>query len=73
MAFPITRLRRLRANPTVRDMLRETRLSLDDLIYPIFVEEELDDFAPVESMPGVHRSVNWALRSRRSAEPGSGR
>jgi porphobilinogen synthase len=54
-AFPITRLRRLRANPTVRDMLRETRVSLDDLIYPIFIEEELDDFAPVESMPGVHR------------------
>ena len=55
MAFPITRLRRLRANPTIRDMLRETRVALDDLIYPIFVEEELDDFAPVESMPGVHR------------------
>ncbi len=54
-AFPITRLRRLRANPTIRDMLRETKVSLDDLIYPIFVEEELDDFAPVESMPGVHR------------------
>jgi porphobilinogen synthase len=53
--FPITRLRRLRANPTMRDMLRETKVSLDDLIYPIFVEEELDDFAPVESMPGVHR------------------
>jgi porphobilinogen synthase len=55
MAFPITRLRRLRANPTIRDMLRETKVALDDLIYPIFVEEELDDFAPVESMPGVHR------------------
>jgi porphobilinogen synthase len=55
MAFPITRLRRLRANPTIRDMLRETKVSLDDLIYPIFVEEELDDFAPVESMPGIHR------------------
>src|SRR5258707_11601932 len=54
-AFPITRLRRLRANPTMRDMLRETTVSLNDLIYPIFVEEELDDFAPVESMPGVHR------------------
>ena len=54
-AFPITRLRRLRANPTIRDMLRETKVALDDLIYPIFVEEELDDFAPVESMPGVHR------------------
>jgi porphobilinogen synthase len=55
MAFPITRLRRLRTNPAIRDILRETRLALDDLIYPIFVEEELDDFAPVESMPGVHR------------------
>jgi porphobilinogen synthase len=39
----------------MRDMLRETKVALDDLIYPIFVEEELDDFAPVESMPGVHR------------------
>ena len=53
--FPITRLRRLRANPVLRDMTRETTVSLNDLIYPIFVEEELDDFAPVESMPGVHR------------------
>jgi porphobilinogen synthase len=54
-SFPTTRLRRLRANPAMREMLRETKVSLDDLIYPIFVEEELDDFAPVESMPGVHR------------------
>jgi porphobilinogen synthase len=54
-AFPTTRLRRLRANPAIRDMLRETKVALDDLIYPIFVEEGLDDFAPVESMPGVHR------------------
>jgi porphobilinogen synthase len=54
-SFPVSRLRRLRANPTMRDMLRETKVSLDDLIYPIFIEEELDDFAPVESMPGVHR------------------
>jgi porphobilinogen synthase len=54
-AFPTTRLRRLRANETIRAMLRETKVSLDDLIYPIFVEEELDDFAPVESMPGIHR------------------
>jgi len=54
-SFPITRLRRLRASQTMRDMFRETTVSLNDLIYPIFVEEELDDFAPVESMPGVHR------------------
>jgi porphobilinogen synthase len=53
--FPTTRLRRLRANQTMRDMLRETTVTMDDLIYPIFVEEELDDFAPVESMPGIHR------------------
>jgi len=54
-SFPITRLRRLRANQVLRDLMRETTVTLDDLIYPIFVEEELDDFAPVESMPGVHR------------------
>src|ERR1700722_4728765 len=55
MPFPTTRLRRLRANQTMRDMLRETTVTMDDLIYPIFIEEELDDFAPVESMPGIHR------------------
>ena len=54
-SFPIARLRRLRANPTFRDMMRETTVTLDDLIYPIFVEEELDDYAPVESMPGINR------------------
>jgi porphobilinogen synthase len=53
--FPTTRLRRLRATQILRDMVRETTVTMDDLIYPIFVEEELDDFAPVESMPGVHR------------------
>ena len=55
MTFPITRFRRLRANPVLRDMMRENTVSLNDLIYPIFVEEELDDFAPVESMPGIYR------------------
>jgi porphobilinogen synthase len=53
--FPITRLRRLRANPALRDMMQETTVTLNDLIYPIFIEEELDDDAPVESMPGVYR------------------
>src|ERR1700733_3467261 len=54
-AFPLTRLRRLRATPALRDLVQETTVTLHDLIYPIFVEEELDDFAPVESMPGVFR------------------
>ena len=54
-AFPISRFRRLRANPTLRDMVRENAVTMNDLIYPIFVEEELDDYAPVDSMPGVNR------------------
>jgi porphobilinogen synthase len=53
--FPTTRLRRLRASQPLRDLVQETRVTLNDLIYPIFVEEELDDYAPVESMPGIYR------------------
>ncbi len=53
--FPLMRLRRLRGSPAMRDLLQENTLTLNDLIYPIFVEEELDDFAPVDSMPGVFR------------------
>jgi porphobilinogen synthase len=53
--FPLTRLRRLRSSPVMRDLVQEHTVTLNDLIYPIFVEEELDDFAPVESMPGVFR------------------
>jgi porphobilinogen synthase len=49
------RLRRLRATQTMRDLFQEQTLSVNDLIYPIFVEEGLDDFAPVESMPGIWR------------------
>jgi len=53
--FPAARLRRLRASDTLRDLVQETTVTLNDLIYPIFVEEELDDYAPVESMPGIRR------------------
>jgi porphobilinogen synthase len=49
------RLRRLRSTQVMRDLLQEHTLSVNDLIYPIFVEEQLDDFAPVDSMPGVFR------------------
>jgi porphobilinogen synthase len=62
-AFPTARLRRLRSNQTLRDLVRETTVTMDDLIYPIFVEEELEDFAPVESMPGVHRIPERKLSS----------
>jgi porphobilinogen synthase len=54
-SFPTMRLRRLRSSQVMRDLLQEHTVSVNDLIYPIFVEEELDDFAPIESMPGVFR------------------
>lgn len=49
------RFRRLRATPAMRKMVRETRLSAVDMIYPIFVEEGEGMTAPVESMPTVYR------------------
>jgi len=53
--FPITRLRRLRKTEALRDLMRETSITSNDLIYPIFVEEGIDAHAPVASMPGVSR------------------
>jgi porphobilinogen synthase len=53
--FPALRMRRLRTTQAMRDLLQEHEVTLKDLIYPIFVEEELDDFAPVDSMPGIYR------------------
>lgn len=51
----IQRLRRLRQTKTFREIFQETSLSLNDLCLPIFVEEGLDDYQPIESMPGVMR------------------
>ncbi len=53
-AFPRVRLRRLR-RPGIRDLVRETRLSPTDFVYPLFVDATLDRPRPVESMPGVSR------------------
>ncbi len=55
MSFPETRLRRLRRTESLRRMVRETRLSRDDLILPLFVVEGSGVQEPVESMPGVFR------------------
>jgi porphobilinogen synthase len=70
--FPTTRLRRLRSSQTLRDMVQEHTVTLNDLIYPIFVEEELDDFAPVESMPGVFRIPERKLDSAIKEIAGAG-
>ena len=49
------RMRRLRANETIRSLVRETRLSVDELVYPIFVIEGENIKNPVDSMPGIYQ------------------
>ena len=55
MGFPIQRLRRLRQHESLRRMVRETRLSPSDLIYPMFVMEGKDQRREIASMPGQFR------------------
>lgn len=54
--FPITRLRRLRAQK-IRKMVRETELSVNDLIAPLFVDENITQIMPISSMPGIQRET----------------
>jgi porphobilinogen synthase len=62
MAFPATRLRRLRKTGVLRDMVRETELSPAHLVYPMFVELGTDSRTPIEAMPGVERlSISHAV------------
>ena len=62
MVFPVTRMRRYRKNSKIRDIVRETKLDKEDLIYPIFFKEELqgDEKEPIESMPGEYRYSLYA-------------
>ncbi len=53
--FPRTRMRRMRKDEFSRRLMRETRLSVDDLIQPLFVIEGKNESRAVASMPGVHR------------------
>ena len=62
MPFPEHRLRRLRRTPALRRLAGETRLSLDDLVAPLFVKEGLDTPEPVPSMPGVVQHTQESLR-----------
>jgi porphobilinogen synthase len=55
MAFPATRMRRLRQTPVLRDLVRETRLSAADLVMPLFVEEGLEHPSAIDAMPGISR------------------
>jgi len=55
MSFPRDRLRRLRGSETLRRLVRETQVSRDDLIQPLFIVEGSGIREVVGSMPGVHR------------------
>ncbi|MDX6664163.1 MAG: porphobilinogen synthase [Solirubrobacteraceae bacterium] len=62
MAFPATRMRRLRRTAVLRDLVRETRLDAADLVLPLFVEAGLDGRRPIAAMPGVERlSISEAV------------
>ncbi len=53
--FPLSRSRRLRRTPWMRDLVRETALGVSDLIWPIFIREGEGIREPVASLPGVDR------------------
>lgn len=52
MSFPVTRLRRLRQTPVLRNLVRETILTRDDLVMPLFVCPGTNVNNPIKSMPG---------------------
>lgn len=62
--FPHVRMRRLRRTESIRAMVREHSVSADDLIVPLFVEENIDERVPVASMPGVFRETEKSLEKR---------
>ncbi|MGB3037248.1 MAG: porphobilinogen synthase, partial [Methyloceanibacter sp.] len=66
--FPATRLRRNRRSDWSRRLVRETTLTADDLIWPIFVIEGKNERSEVASMPGVERlSIDLAVKAAEAA------
>ncbi len=64
--FPVRRPRRLRANATIRRMVRETAISPDNFIYPLFVTNGSGIRSPISSMPGCFQeSVDLAVKNAR--------
>ena len=62
MTFPERRLRRLRRTPALRRLVAEHRVTVDDLVAPLFVKEGIDAPEPVASMPGVVQHTQESLR-----------
>ncbi|HLJ06901.1 MAG TPA: porphobilinogen synthase [Acidimicrobiia bacterium] len=72
MGFPEQRPRRLRRTAAVRRLVAETRLSVDDLVAPLFVKEGIDEPQPIPSMPGVVQHTQESLRKEVRALAGLG-
>jgi len=61
--FPDRRLRRLRQTPSLRRLVAETRVAVDDLIAPLFVREDVDEPQPIASLPGIMQHTQESLRA----------
>ncbi len=63
-AYPANRMRRMRRSAALRDLAQENRLSVKDLIWPIFITDVAGADAPIAAMPGVSRlTLDGALRA----------
>ncbi|HEY1352367.1 MAG TPA: porphobilinogen synthase [Ktedonobacteraceae bacterium] len=58
--FPIVRMRRLRQSEQLRSLVRETRLNVDQLVYPLFIAEDLSEPREISAMPGI---MQWPLET----------
>jgi porphobilinogen synthase len=68
MAFPQTRLRRLRKSGVLRELVRETELDVRRLVYPMFVALGVEGRQPIDSMPGISRlSISAAVEEAAGA------
>jgi porphobilinogen synthase len=68
MAFPQTRLRRLRKSGVLRELVRETELDVRRLVYPMFVALGVEGRQPIDSMPGISRlSISAAVEEAAEA------
>ena len=71
MDFPTTRMRRYRKNAKIREVMRETKLNIEDLIYPLYAAEDIKDGEPqeIKTMPGQFRySINDCVEYAKELE-----
>jgi porphobilinogen synthase len=67
-SYPATRFRRTKRFDAIRRLVRENTLSVDDLIWPVFIRDGEDDETPIPSMPGVSRlTVDRVVKAAREA------